>query len=159
MNRNEIQKRIFNSSGLFPDFVPDTIRGGLGQFPGGHHPDYNPHFVHHDPVVIHRTYVTGGGGGGCVGCGVGAAAVAGLVGGAILGQLLLAAPLLHHRGHRAGTAEQVIIQHLPRNGDSGFAAGLRQHERQWSKLLPMRPTGYQPYVGGNGVSYVVVPAP
>lgn len=110
-----------------------------GRFPGGHHPDYNPHFVH---------------GGGCIGCGVGAAAVAGLVGGAIVGAVIAgsAAPppttvVVANPGPPPGT--QVAI--LPPGCASMAVNG--------AQLYQCGPVWYQPFFGANGVYYTVVPGP
>src|SRR5258708_25111447 len=57
--------------------IPAPPALAWGRFAGGIHPDHDPHW-HRDPVVVHNTYVRHTGHG-CVGCGVGAAALVGLV--------------------------------------------------------------------------------
>jgi hypothetical protein len=144
-----------------------------GQFDGGHHPDHNPHLVRRDPVIVHRTYVAGGGGG-CVGCGVAAAAVAGLVGGAIIGSAIAGgagAPPPTTIVEQAPPPPQVIVEQAPPppqvlmqayppgTAVAGLPLGCASMNVNGVNYFQCGPTWYQPFMGGNGVYYVVVPTP
>jgi hypothetical protein len=65
-------------------FSPIQSAMAWGRFDGGHHPAYGGGWAHQPPVVVHNNYIEHRGGG-CVGCGIGVAAVAGLIGGAVIG--------------------------------------------------------------------------
>ena len=144
--------------------MPLQYASAWGRFEGGIHPIHNPVF-HRDPVVIHRTYVTHGHGG-CIGCGVAGAAVVGLIGGAIIGAAIA--------GNEPPTRE-VIVEQAPTPPTTIIVTGPPQPlYGQQVAILPggcnvMNVNGvtyyrcnqywYQPYMGGNGVYYTLIPPP
>lgn len=123
-----------------------------GRFDGGHHPVYGGDWAHRNPVVVHNTYVTHAGGG-CVGCGLAGAAVAGLVGGAILGAAI------------AGSAPPpppttVVVQGPPVGAQVAvLPPGCASMMINNAQYYQCGPTWYQPFFGGNGVYYQIVPTP
>jgi hypothetical protein len=152
-------KEFSNLAILALVFFPIQNAGAWGQFKGGHHPDYNPHFVRHDPVVVHNTYVRGGGGG-CIGCGVGAAAVAGLLGGAILGATLAGGGAAPPPMVVEQPPPQVILQAPPPGTPVAvLPPGCASMNVNGANYFQCGQTWYQPYVGGNGVYYVAIPTP
>ena len=143
---------------LIATFSPVQNAGAWGRYDGGHHPAYGGGWAHQPPVVVHRTYVEHRGGG-CVGCGIGVAAVAGLIGGAVIGAAI------------AGNQPQPVIVQQPQTivvqqqgmpigmQVAGLPPGCGNMNINGQQLYQCGPTWYQPFFGGNGVYYTVVPAP
>lgn len=130
--------------------LPAQDAAAWGRFEGGHHPAYGGGWAHRPPGVVHRTYVERGGGG-CVGCGVGVAAVAGLLGGAVLGAAIAA---------NSAPPPQVIYAGPPMGAEvAALPPGCASMNINGANLYQCGPTWYQPYFGGNGVYYTVVPGP
>jgi hypothetical protein len=115
-----------------------------GRYPGGYHPP------HQNPVVVHRGYVEHGPRG-CVGCGVGAAVVGGLVGGAIVGGIVA--------GSAPPPPTYVIQAPPPGTEVAVLPAGCTPMNVNGGTYYQCGPVWYQPFFGGNGVYYNVVPAP
>ncbi len=133
---------------------------GWGRFPGGYHPDHGARWVHPGPVVVHRAYVDHVHDGGCVGCGVGTAAVAGILAGVAAGAVIAGSqpppPPVVVEG-----PPPVVLQAGPPIGTQ-FATlppGCQSMNVNGVVLYQCGPTWYQPSFGGNGVYYTVVPAP
>jgi hypothetical protein len=127
--------------------------GAWGRFEGGHHPTYGGNWAHRNPVVVHNTYVNHGGGG-CVGCGIGALAVAGLVGGAIVGAAIA--------GNQPPPPQQqtIIVQGAPMGSQvSVLPPGCNSMNINGGQYYQCGPYWYQPFFGGNGVYYTMVPTP
>jgi hypothetical protein len=125
--------------------------GAWGRFDGGHAPPRR------DPVIVHNVYVHHDdhhyAGGGCVGCGVGLAAVAGLAAGVIVGSALSAQPV-------APPPQTVIVEAPPVGTEyAGLPPGCQSMVVNGANYYQCGPTWYQPFVGGNGVYYSVVPMP
>jgi hypothetical protein len=129
-----------------------------GRFDGGHHPTYGGGWARPNPVVVHNTYVRGGGGG-CIGCGIGAAAVAGLVGGVIIGSALASPP--PPQTVIVNQAPQAIVVQGPPIGAQVpvLPPGCANMNVNGATLYQCGGIWYQPFFGGNGVYYSVVQAP
>jgi hypothetical protein len=130
-----------------------------GRYEGGWRPERR------DPVVVHKVYVEHRHGG-CVGCGAGVAAIAGLVTGAIIGAAVAGSS--SPPPEVIETPPPVVIQAPPPVVYAGPPIGSE---------VAMLPPGcgnanvngvtyytcsgiwYQPFFGGNGVYYTVVPQP
>jgi hypothetical protein len=133
-----------------------------GRFDGGHHPAYGGAWAHRNPVVVHNTYV-GRGGGGCVGCGIAGAAVAGLVGGAILGAAIAGAgspppppPTVVYEN----APQQVVVQAPPMGAQVAvLPPGCNSMNINGGQYYQCGAYWYQPFFGGNGVYYTMVPTP
>lgn len=138
--------------------IPDA--GAWGRFEGGHHPAYPGGWARPHPEVIHRTYVEHGRGGGCVGCGVGDAAVAGLLGGAIIGAAISGASAPPPETVVVQQPPPVVIQQVPVGTEvAALPPGCGSTYVNGVTYYQCGPTWYQPYFGGNGVYYSVVPGP
>jgi hypothetical protein len=119
-----------------------------GRFEGGYHP------YRRSPVIVHNTYVRGGGG--CVGCG--AAAVVGLVGGALVGAAIVA-----NSQPRTVIVEQpqTVVVAQPAYGTqvAMLPPGCGNMNINGATYYRCNNYWYQPYMGGNGVYYTMVPPP
>src|ERR1700722_17145359 len=135
--------------------MPLQYAAAWGRFEGGFHPAHDVRF-HRDPVIVHNTYVRGGGGG-CVGCGVGAAAVAGLVGGVIVGAAIASAnqPVVVEQ------PQTVVVQAPPPPAYGTQVAalppGCGAMNVNGVTYYRCNQYWYQPYMGGNGVYYTLIP--
>jgi hypothetical protein len=128
-----------------------------GRFDGGYHPDYNRHF-HHDPVVIHREYIEHRGRGGCIGCG--AAAVVGLLGGAIIGASIAANQPAETVVVEQAPPPQVIVEAPPYGSQyPNLPYGCSNMNINGATYYRCNQQWFQPYMGGNGVYYTLVPPP
>lgn len=107
-----------------------------GRFEGGHQPPPR------NAVVVHEDYIHHGGHG-CVGCGIGVAAVAGLATGVIIGSAMAPPPQTIVIGSQYA-ALPPGCQSMVVNGYNYFQCG---------------PVWYQPFMGGNGMYYQVIPTP
>jgi hypothetical protein len=126
--------------------VPLQNAQAWGRFNGGIHPGYDPHF-RRDPVIVHREYVNGGHG--CIGCGVGAAAVVGLIAGAAIATAVVAQP-----------TQTVVVQGPPYGTQVGaLPRGCNNMNVNGVTYYRCGPYWYQPYMGGNGVYYTLIPPP
>ena len=134
---------------LIGSLLPLNQAGAWGRFDGGHHPAYGGGWAHPSPVIVHNTYVRGGGG--CVGCGIGAAAVAGLVGGVIIGATIA--------NNSPPPPPQTIIVQGPPVGTqiANLPPGCNSMVVNGTQLYQCGPYWYQPFFGGNGVYYSLVP--
>lgn len=129
-----------------------------GRFEGGVHPRYEPHY-RRDPVVVHDVYVHRRVGG-CVGCGVGAAAVAGLVTGAIVGAAIAANSQPTTIVEEAPPPQPVMVAQPPYGAQiAALPPGCAQMNVNGVTYYQCQQYWYQPYMGGNGVYYTLVPAP
>jgi hypothetical protein len=180
--------------------LPVHAANAWGRHPGGVHPSYGGRWARPSPVVIHKTYVTRSyvRGGGCVGCGIGAAAVAGLVGGAILGAAIAGSaappapvvvqqpPTVVYQQPPTVVYQQPQVVQAPPPPDayqappavppdyvppqppapapsqpgvevSTLPAGCQSTNINEVTYYICGSTWYQPYFGGNGAYYVVVP--
>jgi hypothetical protein len=139
-------------------FSPIQSAMAWGRFDGGHHPAYGGGWAHQPPVVVHNNYIEHRGGG-CVGCGIGVAAVAGLIGGAVIGAAI--AGNSQPQTVVVQQPQQVYVQQGPPIGMqvAGLPAGCGTMNVNGQQLYQCGPTWYQPFFGGNGVYYTVVPAP
>lgn len=158
-NRTFLTSCLAAFSLLILSLAPGQFARAWGNFDGGHHPAYGGQWAHHDPVVIHNTYVSRGGGG-CIGCGAGAVAVAGLVGGAIIG-----AAIVSNAQPRTVVVQQapttVVVQggYPPGTEMAALPGGCASMNVNGVNYYQCGPTWFQPFFGGNGVYYTVVPAP
>lgn len=139
--------------------MPLQVAQAWGRFEGGIHPAYDRHF-HRDPVVVHREFVQGGHG--CVGCGVGAAAVVGLVAGAAVGAAIVAA----NEQPRTVVVEQApppttVVVQGPAYGTqvAMLPPGCAMMNINGGTFYRCDQYWYQPYMGGNGVYYTLIPPP
>jgi hypothetical protein len=125
--------------------------GAWGQFNGGHRPPMR------NPVVVHNVYVNHGGNG-CVGCGVGLAAVAGLATGVIVGAAI--ARPQPQTVYVAQPVPTMVIASPQMGAEYGaLPPGCQSMNVNGVNYFQCGPTWYQPFVGGNGVYYQVVPTP
>jgi len=128
-----------------------------GRFEGGYHPGFDHHF-HQDPVIVHNVYVNRGHGG-CVGCGVGFAAVAGFVAGAVI------ANEVAHPEPQTVIVEnpppQTVIVQGPAYGTqyAMLPGGCVNMNVNGATYYRCNQFWYQPFMGGNGVYYTLIPAP
>jgi hypothetical protein len=90
--------------------------------------------------------------GGCVGCGIGIAAVAGLAAGVIVGSAIRPS---------APPPTEVVVQGPPPYGTeyAALPGGCQSMVVNGVNYYQCGPTWYQPFMGGNGVYYSVVPTP
>jgi hypothetical protein len=142
-----------------------------GRFNGGDHPDYGKRYVRERPVVVQRNYVNHGAPTGCAGCGIGVAAVAGLVGGVILGAAIAGnqpPPPQQVVMEQAPPQPQVIVVQAPQPMPQGLPLGAEianlppgcaNMNVNGTTLYQCGPTWFQPFFGGNGVYYLAVAAP
>jgi hypothetical protein len=139
-----------------------------GRFDGGHHPVYGGGWAHRSPVVVHNTYVNRGGGG-CVGCGIGGLAVAGLVGGAILGAAIVGAnsppppppTVIYQQSEPMYQQSAPVVVQGPAVGQqvSILPPGCNSMNINGGQYYQCGAYWYQPFFGGNGVYYTMVPTP
>jgi hypothetical protein len=145
---------------MIATFSPVQNASAWGRFDGGHHPAYGGGWAHQPPVVVHRTYVDHRGGG-CVGCGIGVAAVAGLIGGAVIGAAIAGSPPPERTMVVEQAPQPVYVQQGMPIGTqvAGLPPGCGSMNVNGQQLYQCGPTWYQPFFGGNGVYYTVVPQP
>jgi hypothetical protein len=147
---------------LIAVMVPVQNASAWGRFDGGHHPAYGGGWAHQPPVVVHRTYVEHRGGG-CVGCGIGVAAVAGLIGGAVIGAAIAGNAPPPERTvivEQAAPQPVYVQQGMPIGMQvAGLPPGCGNMNVNGQQFYQCGPTWYQPFFGGNGVYYTVVPQP
>ncbi len=130
-----------------------------GDFEGGHHPQRGGNWARPRPEEVHRSYVDHGRGGGCVGCGVGIAAVAGLLGGAVLGAAIAGSSAPPPPDLPPPPPTMVVEGLAPGMEVTALPPGCRAMNVNGVNYYECGPTWYQPYFGGNGVYYTVVNAP
>jgi hypothetical protein len=149
--------------GLILAFLPIQNAMAWGQFD---RPEHDVHWARQNPVVVHNVYVHHDVGG-CVGCGVGVAAVAGLIGGAIIGAAVAGSapppPLVYETPPPVviQAPPPVYIQAGPPIGSevAVLPPGCGNMNVNGVQYYRCGGVWYQPFFGGGGVYYTVVPSP
>jgi hypothetical protein len=133
--------------------------GAWGRFDGGVHPAYGGNWAHRNPVIVHNTVINRTGGG-CVGCGIAGAAVAGLVGGAIIGAAIAGSAPPPPRTVVVEQAAPVMVAGPPIGSQVAvLPSGCGVMSVNGVQYYQCGSYWYQPFYGGNGVYYTVVPTP
>ncbi len=162
-----IQPKAILALFIVSSFFPMNQAKAWGRYEGGDHPDYNHRYERDHPVVVHHTIVEHAGPPtGCLGCGVGIAAVAGLVGGIIIGSAIAnhPAPVVEQAQPQTIVVQappQTVVVQGPAIGSevSSLPPNCTNVTVNGGTYYQCGPIWYQPFFGGNGVYYTVIQAP
>lgn len=138
-----------------------------GRYEGGHHPAYGGNWARANPVVVHRAYVNRAlvPVASCIGCGIGAAAVAGLLGGAVIvttarprhtvTPIIVTTPV----STVVPVATPVMITPAIGSQVAALPSDCNAMNVNGAQYYQCGLTWYQPFFGANGVYYTIVPTP